>query len=61
MIEIIDNPMRGPARSVGDSTVNFLQALVLKAGLPAGFWSPELQLWRYRVSAFEEPGHDRSH
>ncbi len=40
---------------------DFLRALVLKAGLPAGFWSTEMQLWRYRVSAFEEPGHGRSH
>lgn len=37
----------------------FLQRLLAKAGLPLDFWSPDIQLWRYRVTAFEEPRHAR--
>jgi MEMO1 family protein len=33
----------------------FLAALKRKAGLPADFWSPDLQLSRYRVRKFLEP------
>lgn len=32
----------------------FLAALRRKAGLPHDFWATDVQLWRYRVSAFEE-------
>lgn len=39
----------------------FLQALLRKAGLSADFWSPEVELWRYRVTAFEEAAHEGSH
>lgn len=37
----------------------FLQRLLAKAGLPLDFWAPDIQLWRYRVTAFEEPRHAR--
>lgn len=39
----------------------FLQALLQKAGLPLDFWAPDIQLWRYRVTPFEETRHERSH
>lgn len=39
----------------------FLERLLQKAGLPLDFWSPEIQLWRYRVTAFEEPRDGRPH
>jgi len=39
----------------------FLQALLKKTGLPLDFWAPDIQLWRYRVTAFEEPRHARPH
>jgi AmmeMemoRadiSam system protein A len=32
----------------------FLAHLKEKAGLPAGFWSPDLRLWRYTVAKWEE-------
>lgn len=32
----------------------FLGQLKLKAGLPAAFWSPDVRLWRYSVSKWEE-------
>jgi hypothetical protein len=32
----------------------FLAHLKHKAGLPAGFWHPELRLWRYTVTKWEE-------
>jgi hypothetical protein len=35
----------------------FLVALMRKAGLGTEVWSPEIELWRYRVTAFEEPVH----
>lgn len=34
---------------------DFLAALRQKAGLDAGFWSPDIALSRYRVRAFHEP------
>ncbi len=34
---------------------DFLAALKHKAGLPADFWSPELQLSRYTVQKWKEP------
>jgi AmmeMemoRadiSam system protein B/AmmeMemoRadiSam system protein A len=37
----------------------FLQALLRKAGLAADFWSPEIRLWRYGVTAYAEPRHER--
>jgi MEMO1 family protein len=39
----------------------FLEALLHKAGLALDFWAPDIQLWRYRVTAFEEPRHGRTH
>lgn len=41
--------------------VEFLRALRQKAGLPADFWAADIQLWRYQVTAFEEPRHARPH
>jgi hypothetical protein len=38
----------------------FLRALLAKAGLAPDFWHPGIQLWRYRVSAFEETGDEAS-
>ena len=32
----------------------FMAQLKRKAGLPAGFWSPDLKLWRYGVTLWEE-------
>lgn len=32
----------------------FLRALKHKAGLPEGFWSPDLRVWRYTVEKFSE-------
>lgn len=32
----------------------FLAQLKLKAGLPAAFWSPDVRLWRYSVTKWEE-------
>ena len=37
--------------------VDFLRALRQKAGLPPDFWAADIQLWRYQVTAFEEPRH----
>lgn len=37
----------------------FLEALLQKAGLPLDFWDAGIQLWRYRVTPFEEPRHER--
>jgi len=41
----------------------FLAALRRKAGLPADFWAPDIQLWRYRVTPFDETTtrHERPH
>lgn len=39
----------------------FLRALLKKTGLPLDFWAPDIQLWRYRVTPFEEPRHARPH
>jgi hypothetical protein len=39
----------------------FLQALLHKAGMAIDFWAPDIQLWRYRVTAFEEARHGLSH
>jgi hypothetical protein len=39
----------------------FLQALLQKAGLPLDFWALDMQLWRYQVTPFEEPRHERTH
>ena len=36
---------------------DFLRRLKEKAGLAAGFWSPDVRLWRYTVSKWEEPAH----
>ena len=33
----------------------FLRRLKEKAGLAAGFWNPDVRLWRYTVSKWEEP------
>jgi len=33
----------------------FLAHLKRKAGLPAGYWGDDVQVWRYGVTAFEEP------
>jgi AmmeMemoRadiSam system protein A len=35
---------------------DFLAQLKRKAGLPAGFWSPEIRLSRYRVEKWDEAG-----
>ncbi len=35
---------------------HFLAHLKRKAGLPPGFWSPDLRLWRYTVAKWEEKG-----
>ncbi|MEP7160812.1 MAG: AmmeMemoRadiSam system protein A [Dermatophilaceae bacterium] len=32
----------------------FLTSLVTKARLPAGFWSDDIEVWRYTVAAFKE-------
>ncbi|MDR1394397.1 MAG: AmmeMemoRadiSam system protein A [Bifidobacteriaceae bacterium] len=32
----------------------FVGELVLKAHLPPGYWSDQIKIWRYRVTAFEE-------
>jgi hypothetical protein len=40
---------------------DFLAALLRKAGLPPGAWAADTQLWRYRVTQFEEPRHERTH
>jgi len=32
----------------------FMAALKTKAGLPAGFWDPEIRLYRYRVDKFPQ-------
>jgi AmmeMemoRadiSam system protein B/AmmeMemoRadiSam system protein A len=37
----------------------FLAALKRKAGLPADFWTPEMQFSSYQVSSFTEPRGDR--
>lgn len=34
---------------------DFLASLVRKAGLPQGFWSDDIRLWRYRVTAYSQP------
>jgi len=36
---------------------SFLRALKEKASLPAGFWAPELELHRFGVEKFCEPGY----
>ena len=41
--------------------MGFLRALRQKAGLPPDFWATDIQLWRYQVTAFEEPRHARPH
>jgi AmmeMemoRadiSam system protein A len=33
----------------------FVAHLKRKAGLPAGYWGDDVQVWRYGVTAFEEP------
>ncbi|HNU12542.1 MAG TPA: AmmeMemoRadiSam system protein B [Rubrivivax sp.] len=40
---------------------DFLAALLQKAGLAREGWSAEIQWWRYRVTAFEEGDHVRTH
>lgn len=40
---------------------DFLAALLRKAGLPHSYWHADVQLWRYRVTAFEEPRDARTH
>lgn len=40
---------------------DFLRALLQKAGLPLDFWAIDIQLWRYRVTPFEEMRHARTH
>ena len=35
---------------------SFLEALRAKAGLPRGFWSPEMRAWRYTVDKLRPPG-----
>jgi len=35
---------------------SFLEALLAKAGLPRGFWSPEMRAWRYTVDKLRPPG-----
>ncbi|MBL8352088.1 MAG: AmmeMemoRadiSam system protein B [Burkholderiaceae bacterium] len=40
---------------------DFLAALLRKAGLPRDYWAADVQLWRYRVTAFEEPRDARTH
>jgi MEMO1 family protein len=40
---------------------DFLAALLRKAGLPSNYWHADVQLWRYRVTAFEEPRDARTH
>jgi AmmeMemoRadiSam system protein A len=32
---------------------DFLRQLKLKAGLPAGFWAPDVQVYRYQVAVFQ--------
>jgi len=32
--------------------VDFVRHLKVKAGWPASFWSPEIQMWRYRTESF---------
>lgn len=39
----------------------FLRQLLAKAGLALDFWSSDVQLWRYRVTVFEEPRDERPH
>lgn len=36
--------------------ISFLEALRAKAGLPSGFWSPEMRAWRYTVDKLRRPG-----
>jgi AMMECR1 domain-containing protein len=38
----------------------FMAQLKRKAGLPADFWSDQMQLQTYRVHKFREATHDRS-
>ena len=40
---------------------DFLRALLRKAGLPADFWAPDIQLWRYGVTVHAEPRHACTH
>lgn len=34
---------------------DFLACLVRKAGLPQGFWSDDVKIWRYGVTAYPQP------
>lgn len=34
---------------------DFLASLVRKAGLPQGFWSDDVKIWRYGVTAYPQP------
>ncbi len=40
------------------SPADFLGELKEKAGLPAGFWSPGIALYRYSIESFGGPAHD---
>ena len=40
---------------------DFLRALLRKAGLSPDFWDPGIALWRYGVTVYQEPRHERTH